>query len=259
MSKFSFKYLFIFFAMFSGIIVSDAQNKSVKEYSLKILEVLNHDANAYTQGLFFYKGRLFESSGQYGESFFREVDIKNGTAIRSFNLPKKYFAEGAVVFNERIYLLTWMEREVLVYDIKTFKQIGKLFNMREGWGLTTDGKQLISSDGSSTICFHDPETFRELSKIEVTLKGKKVSELNELEYIEGSIWANIYGSDTIVIIDPKTGDVTGTVDCKNLLPIKLRTSKTDVLNGIAYNPSSKAIYLTGKYWSKMYRIELVEK
>lgn len=245
--------------MFSGIIVSDAQNKSVKEYSLKILEVLNHDVNAYTQGLFFYKGRLFESSGQYGESFFREVDIKNGSAIRSFNLPKKYFAEGAVVFNERIYLLTWMEREVLVYDIKTFKQIGKLFNMREGWGLTTDGKQLISSDGSSTICFHDPETFRELSKIVVTLKGKKVSELNELEYIEGSIWANIYGSDTIVIIDPKTGDVTATVDCKNLLSNKLRTSRTDVLNGIAYNPITKSIYLTGKYWPKMFRVELVEK
>ncbi len=259
MSKLTFKYIFILFAMFSGIIVSDAQNQVVKDYSVKIAEVLNHDINTYTQGLFFHKGRLFESSGQYGESFFREVDIKNGTAIRSFNLPKKYFAEGAVVFNERIYLLTWMEREVFVYDVKTFKQVGKLFNAREGWGLTTDGTNLISSDGSSFLFFHDPSTFRELSKIEVTLKGKKVMELNELEYINGDIWANIYGSDTIIIIDPKTGNVKATVDCNNLLPQKFRTSKTDVLNGIAYNPINGAIYLTGKYWSKMYRIELLEK
>ncbi|MFA6770564.1 MAG: glutaminyl-peptide cyclotransferase [Bacteroidales bacterium] len=259
MSKTSFKYLFILFAMFSGIIVSDAQNQKIKEYSAKVAEVLSHDVNTYTQGLFFHKGSLFESSGQYGVSFFREVDLKSGTAVRSFNLPQKYFAEGAVVFNERIYLLTWMEREVLVYDVKTFRQVGKLFNAREGWGLTTDGKNLISTDGSSFLFFHDPNTFRELSKVEVTLKGKKVMELNELEYIEGSIWANIFGSDTIVIIDPKTGNVTATVDCENLLPLKLRTSKTDVLNGIAYNPVTKAIYLTGKYWPKMYRVELVEK
>ena len=245
--------------MFSGIIVSDAQSKIVKEYSVKVTETLHHDVNTYTQGLFFYEGRLFESSGQYGASFFREVDIKNGTAIRSFNLPKKYFAEGAVVFKERIYLLTWMEREVFVYDIKTFKQIGKLFNARDGWGLTTDGERLISTDGSSFLCFHDPNTFMELSRIEVTLKGEKVSELNELEYIDGDIWANIYGSDTIVIIDIKTGNVKATVDCNNLLPLKLRTSKTDVLNGIAYNSATKSIYLTGKYWPKMYKIELVEK
>lgn len=259
MYKLSFKYLFILFAMLSGIIVSDAQNQIVKEYSVKVAEVLNHDKNAYTQGLFFHKGKLFESSGQYGLSFFREVDARNGAAIRSFNLPKKYFAEGAVVFNNRIYLLTWMEREVLVYDVNTFKQVGTLFNAREGWGLTTDGTNLISSNGSSTICFHDPATFRELSKIDVTLKGKKVSDLNELEYIEGDIWANVYGSDIIVIIDIKTGNVKATVDCKNLLPQKLRTSQTDVLNGVAYNPTTKAIYLTGKYWPKMYRIELVEK
>lgn len=258
MFKSPFKYLLILFAMFSGIIVSDATPKA-KEYSVKVVEVLPHDVNSYTQGLFFHKGKLYESSGQYGTSFFREVDYKTGKVIRGFNLAKKYFAEGAVVFNERVYLLTWMEREVLVYDIKSFKQVGKLFNMREGWGLTTDGESLISTDGSSFLFFHDPNTFREISKVEVTLNGKKVFDLNELEYIEGSIWANVYGSDIIVIIDPKSGVVTATVDCKNLLPLKFRTSNTDVLNGIAYNPITKEIYLTGKYWPKMYRIELVQK
>ena len=259
MSKSTFKYLFIFFAMLLGNIVSDAKNQKVKDYSVKVVEVLPHDINAYTQGLFFHKGKLYESSGQYGVSFFREVDIETGRAVRGFNLAKNYFAEGAVVFNDRIYLLTWMEREVLVFDVKSFKQVGKLFNIREGWGLTTDGESLISTDGSSFLFFHDPNTFRELSKVEVTLNGKKVSELNELEYIDGSIWANLYGSETIVIIDPKSGNVTATVDCKNLLPLKLRKSNTDVLNGIAYNPINKGIYLTGKYWPKMYRIELVEK
>ncbi len=245
--------------MFSGIIRSDAQTPKAKNYSLKVLEVINHDINAYTQGLFFHKGRLYESSGQYGKSFFREVDLKRGTTIRSFNLAPKYFGEGAVVYNDRLYLLTWMEREVLVYDINTFRQLGTLFNPREGWGLTTDGKHLILSDGSSFLYFHDPETFREISKVEVKLNGKSVPELNELEYINGDVWANVYGSDNIMIINPKTGVVKATVDCRGLLPKSFRTSSTDVLNGIAFNPVDNSIYLTGKYWPKMYRVELVEK
>ncbi len=228
-------------------------------YRVRVVETLPHDINAYTQGLFFHNGRLYESSGQYGQSYFREVDVKRGTTLRSFNLPAKYFAEGAVVYKERIYILTWRERDVLVYDLKTFRQIGTLYNPVEGWGLTTDGKQLIASDGSSTLFFRDPDTFRELSRIEVKLKGKKIDQLNELEYINGDIWANIYGSDMIVIIDPSTGNVKATVDCKGLLPLSLRTARTDVLNGIAYDKLTGGIYLTGKYWPAMYRIELVKR
>ena len=228
-------------------------------YKVKVLEALPHDLNAYTQGLFFHNGRLYESSGQYGESFFREVDIKKGTTIRSFALDSKYFAEGAVVLDNRLYLLTWREKSVLVYDIDTFKQLGTLYNPREGWGLTTDGKYLIMSDGSSNIYFLDPETFREIKKIAVSQKGKKVESLNELEYIDGYIWANIYESDTIVIIDPADGRVRSSIDCKGLLHSSLRNYKTDVLNGIAYNPGTGDIYLTGKYWPRMFRIDLIKQ
>ncbi len=236
-----------------------AQGKQPVSYRAKVTEVLPHDVNAYTQGLFFHEGRLYESSGQYGQSFFREVDLAKGKTLRSFNLPAKYFAEGAVVFNERLFILTWMEREVLVYDIKTFKKLGAFYNPKEGWGLTTDGKHLIATDGSAFLYFHDPENFREVSRLEVKMNGKRVTALNELEYIKGEIWANVYESDIILIINPANGEVTATVDCKGILPLSLRTSRTDVLNGIAHNPVNGHIYITGKYWPKMYRIELVKK
>ena len=228
-------------------------------YKVKVLEALPHDVNAYTQGLFFHKGKLYESSGQYGKSFFREVDTRKGTTLRSFALQSKYFAEGATVIDNRLYLLTWMEKTVFVYDIDTFKQLGTLHNPREGWGLTSDSKHLIMSDGTSTIYFMDPMTFREIKKIDVSQKGKKIRYLNELEYIDGYIWANIYESDTIVIIDPTNGNVISTIDCKGLLHPSLRNSKTDVLNGIAYNHDTGDIYLTGKYWPQMFRIDLVKQ
>ncbi len=250
--------IFFLFAMSFTPVTSDAQVQQAKSYTAKVLETLPHSTDAYTQGLFFHNGRLYESSGQYGASYFREVDLKRGTTIRSFNLQPKYFAEGAVVYKERLYLLTWEQKEVLVYDINTFKQLGTLFIPREGWGLTTDGTHLIASDGSSNLYFHDPETFRQISKLEVKLNGKSVSNLNELEYIKGEIWANVYQEDIILIINPKNGAVRATLDCRRLLPHSLRTARTDVLNGIAYNPANNSVYLTGKYWPKMYRISLPE-
>ncbi|GAB1473383.1 glutaminyl-peptide cyclotransferase [Bacteroidota bacterium] len=255
---FRIKTILILLAMSLLPIVSDAQVQKAKSYTAKVLETLPHSTDAYTQGLFFHKGRLYESSGQYGASYFREVDLKKGSTIRSFNLQSKYFGEGAVVFGERLYLLTWEQKEVLVYDINTFKQLGTLYNPKEGWGLTTDGTNLIATDGSGYIYFHDPETFRQISKIEVKLNGKSVSYLNELEYIKGEIWANVYQEDIILIINPKNGVVRATIDCKKLLHHSLRTARTDVLNGIAYNPVTNSVYLTGKYWPKMYRIALPE-
>ncbi len=244
---------------YCGVERTGAQTVRATNYSAKVVSVLPHDINAYTQGLFFHDNRLFESSGQYGQSFFREVDLKTGNTVRSFNLPARYFAEGAVVLNDKLYILTWMENEVLVYDINSFRQIGQLRNPREGWGLTTDGNILIASDGSANLYFHDPITFRELSRVEVRLNGVALSQLNELEYIDGKVWANVFGTDNIAIIDPVSGEVTGMVDCRNLLPRSLRTAKTDVLNGIAYNPKDGSIYLTGKYWPRMFKIELVNK
>lgn len=250
---------FMLLVAFCAVTCSASQGKKPKEYTAKIAESLPHYIKAYTQGLFFFQGRLYESSGQYKQSFFHEVDLKKGTSLRSLNLPPKYFAEGAVVFGKRIYILTWMENSVLVYDLDTFKPLTTLYNPREGWGLTTDGEQLISTDGSSNLYFHDPATFRELSRVEVTLNGNPLDQLNELEYIKGDIWANVYGSDVIVIIDPSTGVVKATVDCSGLLPYYQRKPDTDVLNGIAYDAEKDFVYVTGKYWPRMYRIELIKK
>ncbi len=227
-----------------------------KTYRVKVLETLPHDAGSYTQGLFFDKQQLYESAGQYGESKFKKVDLKNGTTLKSISFPKEYFAEGSTVIGNKLYILTWMERVVFVYDINTFKSLGTFFNPKEGWGLTTDGSQLIMSDGSSFIYFIDPSNFKEKSKIEVKSAGRSISKINELEYVNGDIWANEYCTDRIHIIDSRTGVVKTTIDCRNLLPDNLKTSLTDVLNGIAYNSVTKQIYVTGKYWPRMYRIQI---
>ncbi len=223
---------------------------------VKILESINHDTNIYTQGLFIEGGTLYESSGQYGRSFFRSADLKTGKTIKTFSFPASHFAEGAVMLNNRIYILTWMEKVVYVIDKTTFKELGKLSNPREGWGLTTDGTHLIMSDGTGNLYFNDPMNFMTKKILEVKLNGKPVDQLNELEWIDGEIWANVYMSDSIVIINPQTGVVRATVNCSGLLPASMKTAKTDVLNGIAYDKASKQIYLTGKYWPKMFRISV---
>lgn len=236
-----------------------AQSVKAQRYVCRVVESFPHDVNSYTQGLFFHNGQLYESAGQYGKSSFRKVDIKKGTALQSFSFPDKYFAEGSVVLDNNLYILTWMERVVFVYDINTLKPVKQFFNpFAEGWGLTTDGKQLIMSDGSSNLYFMDPQTFAEKGRIKVKLNGKELNQLNELEYIKGEIWANVYQEDYIVIINPKTGVVRAMADCKNLLPGSMRTTKTDVLNGIAYNPQNDQIYVTGKYWPKLFRISLTK-
>ena len=169
-----------------------------------------------------------------------------------------FFLHNTNSFNY-LYILTWQEHKCFVYDINTFKFLGELYNPREGWGLTTNGKDLILSDGTPYIYFLDPQTFAVRSFKKVTLGGQPLTFLNELEYINGQIWANVYTQDYIVIIDPATGNVTGRIDCKGLLPKSLRTVTTDVLNGIACNPATGEIFLTGKYWPKMYKVKLVEK
>lgn len=218
-----------------------------------------HDRSAYTQGLFFYRDTLYESCGQYGESSFRKVNLEDGRVLRRLNFDSEYFVEGSVVLDGRLYVLTWQEHKCFVYDASSWKYLGELYNFTEGWGLTTDGESLIMSDGSSMLYFLDPMTFLVRKKTEVKLGDKSVRFLNELEYIDGRVWANVYGSDQIVIINPDNGRVEGVVDCRNLLSRSLRTQTTDVLNGIACNPSDGSIYLTGKFWPRLYRIELVEK
>lgn len=230
----------------------------VREYKLDVVAEYPHDVTSYTQGLFFKDGQLYESTGQFGESTFRKVELESGKALERMDFSDEYFVEGSVMFEGNLYILTWTNRKAFVYDAETLKYKSTWSYPREGWGLTTDGKSLIASDGSATLHYMD-KNFAPEKKITVRLEGKPVRFLNELEYIDGKIWANIYTTDTIVIINPKDGRVEGIIDCTNLLPKKLYTPSTDVLNGIAYDKKNGKIYLTGKNWPKLYEIRLVEK
>ena len=227
-----------------------------KRYTCKVEETFKHDAGAYTQGLFFFGGQLYESAGQYGESSLRRVEPGSGVVTKRYNFERRIFAEGACIFNCRIYVLSWREQTCFVFNVNNFEKIGSFRYSGEGWGLTTDGKSLIMSDGTDVIRYRDPNTFQVTSEFRVTINGRPLEYLNELEYIDGKIWANVYGTDAIVIIDPASGKVTATVDCSGLLPASLRKPSTDVFNGIAYNPANGGIYVTGKYWPRLYRISL---
>lgn len=241
-----------------ALLLLSCADASVKEYKLQVVAEYPHDTEAYTQGLFFHDGQMYESTGLHGKSTFRKVDLLTGKALKKFAFDKKYFVEGSVVFGDNLYILTWDSKMAFVYDARTLEYKSTWSYPREGWGITTDGKQLIASDGSATLFFMD-ENFALKKRLVVKYEDRPVRWLNELEYIDGKIWANVYTTDEIVIIDPKDGMVEGVVDCRGLLPKDLYTKDTDVLNGIAFNPADGKIYLTGKNWPKMYEIKLVEK
>ena len=227
----------------------------VERYKIEVVKAYPHDTGSYTQGLFWHDGSLYESTGLNGKSTFRKVDLQSGQALTKLPFNKKYFVEGSVILEDKLYILTWTNKVVFIYDANTLEYRSTYSYPHEGWGLTTDGKSLISSDGSSRIYFLTPELKFERS-INVTLNGRAVRYLNELEWIDGRIWANVYTTDTIVIINPDTGIVEATVDCEGLLPERLRTYDTDVLNGIAVDSEGR-IFLTGKNWPELYEVKLV--
>lgn len=227
----------------------------VERYKIEVVKAYPHDTGSYTQGLFWHDGSLYESTGLNGKSTFRKVDLQSGKALTKLPFNRKYFVEGSVILGDKLYILTWTNKVIFIYDATTLEYRSTYSYPREGWGLTTDGKSLISSDGSSRIYFLTPELKFERS-INVTLNGRAVRYLNELEWIDGRIWANVYTTDTIVIINPDTGIVEATVDCEGLLPERLRTSETDVLNGIAVDSEGR-IFLTGKNWPELYEVKLV--
>lgn len=245
-------------AVLMSFFLLSCSDAKVKVYGVEVVAEYPHDTDAYTQGLYFDEGKLYESTGLHGKSTFRKVDFESGEVIKRLDFDKKYFVEGSVRFKDNIYILTWDSRIAFVYDAKTLEYKSSWKYPREGWGLTTDGRQLIASDGSANLYFLD-ENFAQKDKKLVTIENRPVRWLNELEYIDGKVWANVYTTDEIVIINPKTGKVEGVVDCRGLLPKSLRKPSTDVLNGIAYNPDTRKIYLTGKNWPKLYEIKLVEK
>ena len=230
----------------------------VRNYRPQVVASYPHDESSYTQGLFFHDGKMYESTGQYGESTMRIVDPVSGKALKRLDFDRKYFVEGSVILDGKLYILTWTNKLVFVYDAATLAYEKTLAYPREGWGLTTDGKQLIASDGSSRLYFMDT-SLKVQRTVTVRLNDRPIRYLNELEYIDGKIWANVYTSDLILVIDPSDGRVEATVDCTGLLSKPYQTRKADVLNGIAYNPADKKIYLTGKYWKRLFEITLKEQ
>lgn len=227
-------------------------------YDYKVIETYPHDPEAFTQGLQYVDGVLYEGTGLNGQSTLRRVDLATGTVEQQIDLDPQYFGEGIVVIDDEIYQLTWQSQVAFLYDRESFEGIGQFQYPTEGWGLTYDGEELIMSDGSSTLFRRDPETFEEIAQIEVNDRGDSINMLNELEYIEGEVWANIWQTDVIAIIDPEDGEVRAWVDLTDLLPIEDRAN-ADVLNGIAYDDENDRIFVTGKFWPTIFEIELVPR
>lgn len=228
-------------------------------YTYKIKGVYPHDESSYTQGLYWHDDHLWEGTGQYGQSALKKVELTTGKAVKEVKLERSYFGEGIVLFDGEIFQMTWMDGKVFVYDAATMRRKRTIDYEGEMWGLTTDGERLYMSDGSHEIHIVNPETFRKERSIPVANGRRSLHEINELEWIDGRIWANVYMSDAIVIIDPATGAVEGIVDMQGLLTDADRTPRTDVLNGIAYDPEGGRIFVTGKCWNKLFEIEITPK
>lgn len=223
-------------------------------------EVVNaypHDPQAFTQGLIYHEGYLYESTGLYGESSLRKVELETGMVLQQVNLPLQYFGEGLTLWEDTLLQLTWREGTGFIYDLDEFSLSGQFTYSTEGWGLTHDGERLIMSDGSQRLYFLNPGSFQVSGQVEVSYQGEAVERLNELEFIRGEVYANIWLTDDIVRIDPAIGAVQGWIDLRGILPDELRSPATDVLNGIAYDPEGDRLFVTGKNWPMLYEIRLV--
>jgi len=227
------------------------------QLKLSLVAVHPHDAQAFTQGLEFHKGELFEGTGLYGRSSLRRVEIATGKVFQSIPLARQYFGEGITQFNDKIYQLTWQEKTCFVYDRETFQREKTFTYQTEGWGLANDGKHLIMSDGSSRIRFLDPTTFQTVRSIDVHEGNRRVTQINELEYIHGEIWANMLGSKYIVRVNPTDGRVIGWINCTGFVPKDISPNDPEkVLNGIAFDAETNRIYITGKLWPVLYELQL---
>lgn len=227
------------------------------EWSYRVTAEYPHDTGAYTQGLFWHDGRMYESTGLNGMSELRRSDLATGRVELRAPLERTYFGEGAALLGDRIYQLTWISGRVFVYDAATLRRVESMSYDGEGWGIASDGEKLYMSDGSETITVRDPESFAVERTITVTAAGRPVDSLNELEWIDGMLWANRYMYDSIVAIDPSTGAVAAEIDLSGIRSEEdARIPGADVLNGIAYDGSTGSVYVTGKKWNKIYRIEV---
>jgi len=229
---------------------------SVPTYTYEVVNSYPHDPAAFTEGLLYDNGFLYESTGMEGTSWLRKVELSSGKVVKNLDIGAQYFGEGLALFKDKFYQLTWRTGIGFVYNRETFQQERTFNYYGEGWGLTHDDESLIMSDGTSFIRFIDPATFQVKRVLTVTSSNSPVGELNELEYINGEIYANIWKTDRIARIDPGSGNVKGWIDLAGLLPPALRNGKEDVLNGIAYDAAGDRIFVTGKYWSRLFEIKL---
>jgi glutaminyl-peptide cyclotransferase len=229
-----------------------------KHYGYKVINTYPHDKDAFTQGLFYNEGVLYEGTGQEANSSLRKVELETGKVLQQLNLPSNLFGEGITLYNDRIYEVTWTSKVGFVYEKSTFKQINKIYYQTQGWGLTTMNDKIVMSDGTNVIYFFEPEMFTVVSRIEVYDNEQMVDSLNELEYINGEIWANIWMTDRIVRIDPGTGKVLGYINLAGILNDPNTDTKVNVLNGIAYDKSGNRIFVTGKNWPKLFEIRITE-
>ncbi len=240
-------------------------DKSPDIYTYKIVNTYPHDPKAYTQGLEYHNGYLYESTGRNGDSSIRKVALETGKVLKQVDIDEKYFAEGLTIFNNKIYQLTWKKGIGFIYNLETFEKEGtfKYTKSIEGWGLTNNGKKLIKTDGSERIWFLNETTQLEENYIEAYTNKRKAQRLNELEYINGFIYANVWQENTIIMINPLSGRIVGAANLKGLKTIVARTQKLDpnddVLNGIAYDKKNNRLFVTGKHWSKLFEIELIKK
>ena len=227
-------------------------------YSYKIVNTYPHDQKAFTEGLVFEDGYLYEGTGIQGESTLRKVEVETGKVLKEYHLPTQFFGEGVTIWEETLIQLTWQSRIGFVYDKESFLLLREFTYPTEGWGITKDGTHLIMSDGTATLYFLNPETFEEVRRIEVHDMGVPLTNLNELEYIQGEIYANVWLTNRIAIISPETGRVVGWIDLGGLLSKEDRLQPVDVLNGIAFDAPRDRLFVTGKYWPKLFEIKLEE-
>lgn len=235
---------------------TDPKPNAPKIMSYSIIGTFPHDTSSYTQGLLIYKGEMYEGTGNYGRSKLLKVDLQTGKSLKEISLDKAYFGEGITILNDTIYQLTWKEKKVFAYTLADFKKVKEFTINHDGWGLTNDGKNLIVSDGSSTLYYYDPAAFTLLKSQDVTEAGSLSFNLNELEFIDGFIYANQYEASYIFKIDPSTGAIVAKADLTTMWNrIKAIDPDADVPNGIAYDAATKKIYITGKWWPELYEVQ----
>jgi glutaminyl-peptide cyclotransferase len=226
-------------------------------YGYRVVAAFPHDPGAFTQGLFYLDGQLYESTGQIGQSTIRRVRLEDGQVLQSVDIPSGQFGEGIVDWGDEIINLSWRDGVGYRWDLRTLRRLDEWHYPGEGWGLTRNGREIIMSDGTSQLRFLDPETLQERRRLDVSVGGRPLASLNELEWVKGEIFANVWGTPAIVRIDPATGNVTGVIDLSPLAAMHGGGDGDAVLNGIAYDAAGDRLFVTGKYWPRLYEIELV--